>query len=468
MMDFDDDDNPVMRVHLSKLIAAAAKAKARRENNNTNTVETVPATTATGDNASSPTNDLLTDDLCKTLNPDSGDVEDLDDEDEEVDEEEYADEAKCEVPSDEDEGANKAGEKRKKPRGTTFASGEMHLLARAFMEVSENAAKGTDQNGNTFWNSCFASYEKLRVHTNNLNEEVPGWKPLPERTMISLRTQWKRRIQPGVQKFAGICLTNPPASGELKDDPEMDLYYKKMREIYNARSVKWGKNVPKSFDLLMPAFKFLQAHPKFEVHFAPNEDAPPSVRKTVTTKRNAAGGRQARPVGRDKMKTSNTVDFVVHKVSENISKSMNSEPGGSNTKNQPNWDVFTENLVNANRNMEAMVRHQIMSSAPSPQKKKYFEDVMVANTLEAQNKRMKAELEQQQLLIAAERARVELMELQEGCSSCGICRCHERFSSYRVYHQRCYRCGENNRQNTSDNDRDIECKLLLLAWLYSC
>ena len=128
------------------------------------------------------------------------------------------------------------------------------------MEVSENAAKGTDQSGNTFWNSCFASYEKLRVHTNNINVEVPGWKQLPERTMVSLRTQWKRCIQPAVQKFAGICLTNPPASGVQKDDPEMDLYYKKMREIYYARSVKWNRlprSIVRSLSIILSHFPLL-------------------------------------------------------------------------------------------------------------------------------------------------------------------------------------------------------------------
>ena len=56
--------------------------------------------------------------------------------------------------------------------------------------------------------------------------------------------------------------------------------------------------------------------------------------------------------------------------------------------------------------------HQVMSSAPSPMKKRYFEDMMATNALEAATKHQKAELEQQQLLIAKEKAEVELMELQ--------------------------------------------------------
>ena len=37
---------------------------------------------------------------------------------------------------------------------------------------------------------------------------------------------------PCCQKFQGICETNPPTSGELKDDTMMDKYYGRMRESY--------------------------------------------------------------------------------------------------------------------------------------------------------------------------------------------------------------------------------------------
>ena len=45
-------------------------------------------------------------------------------------------------------------------------------------------------------------------------------------------------------------------------------------------------------------------------------------------------------------------------------------------------------------------------------KKRYFKDVMAGNVLEAATKHQKAELEQQQLLIAKKKAEVELMELR--------------------------------------------------------
>ncbi len=53
--------------------------------------------------------------------------------------------------------------------------------------------------------------------------------------------------------------------------------------------------------------------------------------------------------------------------------------------------------------IEALVMHQVMSSAPSPMKKRYFEDVMAANALEVATEPQKADLELQQLLIAKEK-----------------------------------------------------------------
>ena len=52
-----------------------------------------------------------------------------------------------------------------------------------------------------------------------------------------------------------------------------------------------------------------------------------------------------------------------------------------------------KHLVNANWTMEAMARHQVMPLAFSTiTTEKYFEDVMVANALEAQNEHANVEM----------------------------------------------------------------------------
>ena len=104
--------------------------------------------------------------------------------------------------------------------------------------------------------------------------------------------------------------------------------------------------------------------------------------------------------------------FVVDKVCKNVTKKLDSSQPATAPAVQPDWDIITQSIVNGSRTMEALVMHQVMSSGPSPMKNRYFEDVMATNALEAATKRQKAKLEQQQVLIAKERADIELMELQ--------------------------------------------------------
>ena len=53
-----------------------------------------------------------------------------------------------------------------------------------------------------------------------------------ERSLDSLKSRWTQKILPAVNKFQGICETNPLTSGELKDDVTMDRYYGIMHDIY--------------------------------------------------------------------------------------------------------------------------------------------------------------------------------------------------------------------------------------------
>jgi hypothetical protein len=57
----------------------------------------------------------------------------------------------------------------------------------------------------------------------------------------SLKLRWIQKILPAVNRFQGICETNPPTSGELRDDAMMDKYYGKMRDLYSehAKAHTW-------------------------------------------------------------------------------------------------------------------------------------------------------------------------------------------------------------------------------------
>jgi hypothetical protein len=78
-----------------------------------------------------------------------------------------------------------------------------------------------------------------------------------------------------------------------------------------------------------------------------------------------------------------------------------------------------EGMDDSNQIMEAMLRqqvqateNQVMAAAPTPIKKKYFDDVAATNQLEAEKKRLKAQLEHTELLIAKENVILKLIELQ--------------------------------------------------------
>jgi hypothetical protein len=172
-------------------------------------------------------------------------------------------------------------------------------------------------------------------------------------------------------------------------------------------------SLPRRFNPFMKSYLFLREHPKFETAF-PVDKPPPSVRKT--TKSLQAPTRSKRPQGRDAAKQANTVDFVVHKVSEAVTKSIASS-GPQDSSNH--WEVIKKGMDDSNRIMEAMLRqqvqaseHQVMVAAPRPIKKKYFADIAATNQLEAEKKRLKVELEHAELLIAKENAMSKLFELQ--------------------------------------------------------
>lgn len=118
-----------------------------------------------------------------------------------------------------------------KSRSTSFRSPEFLILSRAYMEHSNDAISGTDQKSTIFWGKVTETYNKLVLQTNKVNEGVPNYVELIERTGKSLTSCWNRCVQKAVSKFTGICSTHPPSSGEVKDDQKMDRYYKNMRKL---------------------------------------------------------------------------------------------------------------------------------------------------------------------------------------------------------------------------------------------
>ncbi len=104
------------------------------------------------------------------------------------------------------------------------------------MKVSSNAKVGMDKKMEKFWEDIHLHYNELVSTSNKINESNTKYIPVESCNMESLCNSWQRRLQPAVQKFAGIMSRNKLLSGEVVGDNLMDLYYQRMREVYSAES----------------------------------------------------------------------------------------------------------------------------------------------------------------------------------------------------------------------------------------
>ena len=90
---------------------------------------------------------------------------------------------------------------------------------------------------------------------NSNRKSDPDWKILlDDCPKGSLKSQWYTHLQPSIQKFAGIVAKHPPTLGQVKDDAEMDLYWKSMRLLYTNQA---SEGLPKKFSPYMHAYFFI-------------------------------------------------------------------------------------------------------------------------------------------------------------------------------------------------------------------
>ena len=120
-------------------------------------------------------------------------------------------------------------------------------MTKAFTRSSLDPISGTDKKATTLWQEIWETYI---VFVNNYNEirskkDPETFKPLGTRTLDSVKKQWNLKIQPALNKFSSLCASNPPDSGETKNDSEMKLYYVKMHRMYGERACA-NKKLPKS------------------------------------------------------------------------------------------------------------------------------------------------------------------------------------------------------------------------------
>ena len=111
-------------------------------------------------------------------------------------------------------------------RSVAFGSEKLLLVLKAFMKVSNNAKHSTDKKAEKFWDEVYSTFEEFVASANKMNETNVEFCPIETGRGVKLiHNCWQRRIQPAVQKFAGIIYNTPPSSGEVRNDARMDLYY---------------------------------------------------------------------------------------------------------------------------------------------------------------------------------------------------------------------------------------------------
>lgn len=285
-------------------------------------------------------------------------------------------------------------------RGVAYSSNEILILARSFLQVAEDPIVGNDQTTGNFWNRIFIVHNKNVEKSNSVHGNKPNYTIIPtNRTLDSLKTQWYQKIQRAVSKFQGICDEIPPDSGEVENDPEMNLYYERLKDIFKKRAVAIKKNRgstntdPKSMDLYFDAYKFCKSHPKFAQVLEPQ-----SGKKTKAGhKQRPSEANAKRPAGRDTAKKNRGQDMVLEKVSNEIRSSLGAAAAGTGTVTSEFLEELKEQFVVANENMESVAHAQLMAMAPSPVKRNYYETRTRAIALMESNKLRKLQLEQKEL-----------------------------------------------------------------------
>ena len=209
-------------------------------------------------------------------------------------------------------------------------------------------------------------------------------------SLDSLKSRWTQKILPAVNKFQGICETNPPTSGELKDDAAMDKYYGRMRELYaeRAKANTWKDwKGPKRFEEFMLSYLWLQDQPRFASLFeqdkaidAEEPDATASKRRKKMSTKVPVGS--TRPQGRDSAKHANVISAVTEHIAKQVSTELNLSSGCGNTYEEEQRQSFARSIKDGMKDLKdgimEMAQSQMetaqckaMASAPSPMKKDF-------------------------------------------------------------------------------------------------
>ena len=294
------------------------------------------------------------------------------------------------------------GKGGKVPRGKAYTPTEYLYLAKAYVKNSKDSIRGTSKKTATFWADVHETYGQL-VNTHNAHwEKMRGdqFDRLPERNKKSLQDQWSGRIQPAMNKWVGVVHSNPPKSGELKDDKLMDIYYSRMRALYEERMEGASGNTPKRFHDFMDVYKWIQNEPKFEAIFPTGDyDDDGDGGEGSQKKKQRAPKSIKRPQGRDKTKQNLAKERLVEDMSEKITKEVAAVVGSEKDSGEASgrWGVIEEGIKSMGAATSQMLNNQIMGQAATPERKRYFGAMQDKVMEETELKRRSMELQKRKL-----------------------------------------------------------------------
>jgi hypothetical protein len=269
------------------------------------------------------------------------------------------------------------------------------LLARSYMSISEDPTTGKNQRASAFWTRIHILYNKNVHKANSKRESDPDRKILLDnRPKGLLKSQWYTWLQPAIQKFAVIVDKNPPASGYNHDDPEMNLYWKLMRNLYSEQATE---GLPKNFSPYMRAHFFLCGHPKFALVIESNKK---SVIRRKGCKPKVVSDNVTMSAQETPWKQSSSTMIVPRKQGDRFHcwQGCWGHCLGDCTRNYKSWnfdfdETVEDGLAKANEIMQTMSNHQAMSIARPEIKDRYFSEVFDLINEQSRNKKLCLQLE---------------------------------------------------------------------------
>jgi len=193
-------------------------------------------------------------------------------------------------------------EKPVKSSSSHFSEVEDWLLTKAYLSVSEDPVKGTDQKGDEFWLNVFQKFKILYDECDEIEVKVLNW------SSSSLQNRWQRQIQRDINSFNAIyrSLKKQNPSG-WNDDKFMEEATKEWVEKYGGpkKGFRFTRCLPEVWKC-----------PRFDPVNDNNND------EGFNDVGNVMGASLPRPTGSKKTKTKIELEMIAHSQGKHRTDSM--------------------------------------------------------------------------------------------------------------------------------------------------